>query len=125
MQRQYFPSVSLTSALTVSVLTKQTMQGVGRQKANLKKEEKRTMEKEVLEKYYLKEFLYLDGAYEIIFNIVDINFDKKTINVAVTKCGGISVREYDLHQDENGNWYFNYGIMQDEIQIDEFETIKD
>ena len=53
------------------------------------------MEKEVLEKYYLKEFLYLDGAYEIIFNIVDINFDKKTINVAVTKCGGISVREYD------------------------------
>ena len=83
------------------------------------------MEKEVLEKYYLKEFLYLDGAYEIIFNIVDINFDKKTINVAVTKCGGISVREYDLHQDENGNWYFNYGIMQDEIQINEFETIKE
>ena len=83
------------------------------------------MEKEVLEKYYLKEFLYLDGAYEIIFNIVDINFDKKTINVAVTKCGGISVRKYDLRQDENGNWYFNYGIMQDEIQINEFETIKD
>lgn len=30
-----------------------------------------------------------------------------------------------LHQDENGNWYFNYGIMQDKIQINEFETIKD
>ena len=64
----------------------------------------------------------IDEEYD---ETVDINFDKKTINVAVTKCGGISVREYDLHQDEKGNWYFNYGIMQDEIQINEFETIKD
>ena len=46
--------------------------------------------------YYLKEFQYFDGECNITFNIVDINFDKKTIKVAVTNRGKISVIEYDL-----------------------------
>lgn len=43
------------------------------------------VEKDVLDtkKYYLKEFCYFDGEYDITFNIVDINFERKTINIAV------------------------------------------
>lgn len=39
-------------------------------------------EKEVLDtrKYYLKEFYYFDGECDITFNIVDINFERKTIS---------------------------------------------
>ena len=41
--------------------------------------------------YYLKEFQYFDGYTEIIFNIVDINFDKMTITLTITNQGKISV----------------------------------
>ena len=75
--------------------------------------------------YYLKEFQFFDGDNNITFNIVDIDFDNRRINIAITDCGKISVREFDLHKDENGNYYFNYGIMFDEIHIDDFETIND
>ena len=75
--------------------------------------------------YYLKEFKFFDGENDITFNIVEINFDKRTVNIAVTDCGKIFVREYDLRQDKNGDFYFNYGRMFDEIHINEFETIND
>ena len=54
-------------------------------------------EKENLDfrKYYLKEFSYFDGEYDITFNIFDINFEKKTIFVAVSNRGKISVIEFD------------------------------
>lgn len=43
-------------------------------------------EKEVLDtrKYYLKEFAYFYDECNVTFNIVDINFEKKIINVAVS-----------------------------------------
>lgn len=75
--------------------------------------------------YYLKEFQYFDGEYDITFNIVDINFEKKTIKVAVTNRGKISVIEYDLIQDKNGDFYFTYGCMFDKIEVNDFETITD
>jgi len=56
--------------------------------------------------YYLKEFEYFDGEYYIKFNIVSINFEKKTIEVAITNRGKISVVEHDLMQDCNGDFYF-------------------
>jgi len=85
------------------------------------------MKKEIQDyrKYYLKEFQYFDGDNNITFNIVDIDFDNRRINIAVTDCGKISIREFDLLKDDNGNYYFNYGIMFDEIHIDDFETITD
>lgn len=44
-----------------------------------------TGQKEIsdFKKYYLKEFEYFDGECNITFNIVDINFEKKTILVAI------------------------------------------
>ena len=76
-------------------------------------------------KYYLKEFSYFDGEYDITFNIVDINFERKTISVAVTNRGKISVIEYDLIQDCNGDFFFIYGCMLDKIEVNDFETITD
>ena len=58
--------------------------------------------------YYLKEFQLYDGEEFITFNIVNINFDKKVVEVAITNRGKISVIEYDLFTDCNGAFYFTY-----------------
>lgn len=75
--------------------------------------------------YYLKEFQYFDGYTEIIFNIVDINFDKMTITLAITYQGKISVIEYDLKRDKENNLYFEYGCQYEKISVDDFENIED
>ena len=72
-----------------------------------------------MNKFYLKEFQFFDGENTVIFNIVAVKENK--ITIAVTKCGKISVSDYDLYTDENG-LYFEYGIAgQEHIHIDEFE----
>lgn len=72
-----------------------------------------------MDKFYLKEFQSFDGENTVVFNIVAVEENK--ITIAVTKCGKISVSEYDLYTDENG-LYFEYGIAgQEHIHIDEFE----
>ena len=75
--------------------------------------------------YYLKEFQYFDGYTEIIFKIVDINFDKMTITLAITNQGKISVIEYDLKRDKENNLYFEYGCQYEKIAVDDFENIED
>jgi hypothetical protein len=76
------------------------------------------------QKYYLKEFQYLDGATEIIMNIVDINFDKMTIHIAETNQGKITVKEYDLKRDNKFNLYFEYGLFRNKIDINDFEDLE-
>lgn len=76
------------------------------------------------QKYYLKEFQYLDGATEIIMNIVDINFDKMTIHIAETYQGKITVKEYDLKRDNKFNLYFEYGLFRNKIDINDFEDLE-
>ena len=71
--------------------------------------------------YYLKQFELFDGEEYITFNIVDINFDKKVIVVAITNRGKISVLDYDLFADCNGDFYFNYGYERTKIEINDFE----
>ena len=75
--------------------------------------------------YYLKEFQYFDGYTEIIFNIVDIDFNKMTITLAITNQGKISVVEYDLKRDKENNLYFEYGYQNEKIAVDDFENIED
>lgn len=71
-------------------------------------------------KFYLKEFQFFDGEDTVVFNIVAV--DTGIITVAVTKCGKISVSDYDLHTDQNG-LYFEYGVAgQEHIHIDDFEN---
>ena len=72
-----------------------------------------------MNKLYLKEFQFFDGEDTVIFNIVAVGHD--TITVAVTKCGKITVTDYDLHTDQNGQ-YFEYGVAgQNHIHIEDFE----
>ena len=72
-----------------------------------------------MDKFYLKEFQFFDGENTVVFNIVAVKENK--ITIAITKCGKISVSDYDLFTDENG-LYFEYGIAgQEHIHIDDFE----
>ena len=70
-------------------------------------------------KFYLKKFQFFDGENTVVFNILSVDGDK--ITVAVTKCGKISVSDYELHTDKNG-LYFEYGVAgKEHIHIDDFE----
>jgi len=71
-------------------------------------------------KYHLNEFEFYDGEEFITFNIVSINFERKSIQVAVTNRGKISVIDYDLLEDSNGDIYFEYGVTFKKIYIKDF-----
>ena len=84
----------------------------------------KTEEKEI-KNYYLKEFSLFDGEYDVTFNILDVNTDKMTITVAVTKAGKIIVTEYDLKRDREQDLYFQYGIENTKVNVNDFEKIND
>ncbi len=82
------------------------------------------MENEI-KKYYLSEFSYDDGEYEIIFNILDVNFVYKTITVAITRAGRISQDTFPLLRDKDGKLYFEYGkFYENKIMLDDFEEVE-
>ena len=82
------------------------------------------MENEI-KKYYLSEFSYDDGEYEIIFNILDLNFVYKTITVAITRAGRISQDTFPLLRDKDGKLYFEYGkFYENKIMLDDFEEVE-
>lgn len=74
---------------------------------------------------YLKQFTLFDGEYDVTFNILDVNTDKMTITVAVTKAGKIFVTEYDLKIDREQDLYFQYGIENTKVNVNYFEKIED
>jgi len=80
---------------------------------------------DVFKKYYLNEFTFFDDENDVTFNIIGIDFEKQLIEVAITNLGRISVVEYDLKQDKNGNFYFEYGCTYEKIEVNDFETIND
>ncbi len=75
--------------------------------------------------YYLKEFTLFDGEYDTTFNILEVNTDKMTITLAVTKAGKIFQTECDLKYDKKNKLYFEFGIEFTKINVDDFETIED
>lgn len=70
-------------------------------------------------RYYLAEFEFFDDEF-VTFNIVGIDVAKNEIMVAVTDRAKISVITYELMEGENGNLYFEYGIMFKKIYVDDF-----
>ena len=48
-----------------------------------------------------------------------------TITVAITKAGKISVIEYDLKRDREQDLYFQYGVDNTQVNVNDFETIND
>jgi len=71
-----------------------------------------------LKNYYLKEFSLYDGEFDITFNIIDVNSEKSTITVAISKAGKISVQEFDLRLDKDNNLYFFYGVDYEKVILD-------
>jgi len=79
---------------------------------------------EAKRKYYLSEFELYDGDRYITFNIVDICAVRDEITVAITNGGKISVCEFDL-KSYGRRLYFEYGIMQEQIAVDDFTQFKE
>ncbi|WP_251548791.1 hypothetical protein [Pumilibacter intestinalis] len=75
-------------------------------------------------KFYLSEFSYFDGEYDVTFNILDVDFDRKQITVAISRCGKITQDTFELLRDNNGSLYFKYGrFYENKISIDDFEEV--
>lgn len=80
--------------------------------------------KENERKYYLSEFSYFDGEYDITFNIIDVDFLRQTITVAISRCGKITQDAFDLMHDSKGNLYFEYGkFYENKISLDDFGEV--
>ena len=71
-----------------------------------------------------REFKYFDGECYVIFNLVDIDFSKREVYVAVTNRGRITLNTFDLYRDKN-EYYFEYGPEYTKIKIKEFKEVKD
>lgn len=72
------------------------------------------------QEYYLKEFDFFDGEAFINFTIIEVNFAKQTIFVAVSNRGKISHIEYDLREESDFNYYFTYGYDFTKIYLNDF-----
>ena len=91
----------------------------------MKKQVQKKIEKSMeFRKYYLSEFQLYDGEVYVTFNIVAINTDKNEITVAISNRGRISVTTYDLLTDNNGSFYFEYGVDYEKINVSDFEGVK-
>lgn len=66
------------------------------------------------------EYRLFDGEEFVTFNFLDINTEKNTLTVAVTRQGKISVVEYELKEDENNDLYFEYGVDLQKVDLDYF-----
>jgi len=80
--------------------------------------------KENKRKFYLSEFSYFDGEFDVTFNIVDVDFNRQTVTVAITRAGRISQDTFDLIRDDNGNLSFEYGLFyENKISLNDFEGV--
>ena len=91
----------------------------------MKKQSQKKIEKSMeFRKYYLSEFQLYDGEVYVTFNIVAINTEKNEITVAISNRGRISVTTYDLLTDNDGSFYFEYGVDYEKINVSDFEGVK-
>lgn len=71
------------------------------------------------------EYDFFDGDHFITFDIVEINDDNGTVVVAISNQGRITQDTFDLLEDKAldeicENRYFEYGLYQDKIYINDF-----
>ena len=85
------------------------------------KKQKKIEKSMEFKKYYLSEFQLYDGEVYVTFDIVAINTDKNEITVAISNRGRISVTTYDLLTDNDGSFYFEYGVDYEKINVSDFE----
>ena len=73
--------------------------------------------------YYMKEFWHFNGDYNVIFNLIEVNTESMTATVAINNLGKITQQTIELRT-ENYALYFEYGVMNDKIFIDDFESVE-
>ncbi len=73
-------------------------------------------------KYYFSKFSYDDGEYEIMFNIIDLNFVNETITVAITRCDKITQDTFPLLRDKDSKLYFEFGRFYEKRYISTTST---
>ena len=72
----------------------------------------------------MKEYIHFDAEKDITFNVVHIDNDKQIAVIASTAEGKISVLEYEIKEDSNGE-YFEYGRFFEKIYFNDFEEVKE
>ena len=72
--------------------------------------------------FYLLLHIHFDGEKDITFNVVHIDNDKQLVVVASSSEGKISVLEYEIKEDCDGE-YFEYGHLFEKIYFDDFEEV--
>lgn len=74
------------------------------------------------------EYDFFDGDHFITFDIVEIDDENNTILVAISNQGRITQDTFDLLEDKAldevcENRYFEFGLYQDKIYINDFECL--
>ncbi len=74
------------------------------------------------------EYDFFDGDHFITFDIVEIDDDDETVTVAISNQGRITHDTFNLFEDEAlkdicENRYFEFGLYQDKIYINDFECL--
>ena len=72
----------------------------------------------------MKEYIHFDGEKDITFNVVYIDEEKRIAVIASTCDGKISVLEYEIKEDSNGE-YFEYGRFFEKIYFNDFAEVKE
>ena len=72
----------------------------------------------------MKEYVHFDGEKDITFNVVYKDDEKQLAVVASSSEGKISVLEYEIKEDCNGE-YFEYGRFFEKIYFNDFEEVKE
>ena len=83
-------------------------------------------ENDIREYLMFSEFELRDIDYDVIFDIVDIDFWFETVTVAITDNGKITQDTYQLMKDKDVRFYFEYGrFYEKKIYIDNFYKYED
>lgn len=72
---------------------------------------------------YMKEYWHFNGDYNVIFNLIEVNMENMTATVTINNLGKITQQTVELRT-ANEALYFEYGVMNDKIFIDDFESVE-
>ena len=73
--------------------------------------------------YYMKEYWHFNGDYNIIFNLIEVNTESMTATVAINNLGKLTQQTVELRKETDAP-YFEYGMMNDKIFIDDFISVE-
>lgn len=73
--------------------------------------------------YYMKEYWHFNGDYNVVFNLIEVNTENMTVTVAINNLGKLTKQTVELRE-QNGRLYFEHGVMNEKIFIDDFESVE-